>query len=136
MAVHITAVLMTLHPNSYFILMILDLTKAEMLVVSANPTLHDNFYIQQGASTATPSRTDRNLGVVLDDQLNFTDHIAKTANMLHNSLPPPQYISLKYLLNNYCLIYFNRITKLLKHKICFCPIFDAFDCQLCYTIRC
>ncbi len=52
-----------------------------------------------------PSKTDRNLGVVIDDKLNFTDHITKTApapvdlhyiilrrsgpfsrNMQHNSL--------------------------------------------------
>ncbi len=30
------------------------------------------------ASTITPSRTARNLGVVIDDHLNFTDHIART----------------------------------------------------------
>ncbi len=32
-----------------------------------------------GSSTITPSRTARNLGVVIDDQLSFTDHIATTA---------------------------------------------------------
>ncbi len=32
-----------------------------------------------GLSTITPSRTSRNLGVVIDDQLSFTDHIATTA---------------------------------------------------------
>ncbi len=35
--------------------------------------------IQLGTSTITPSKTARNLGVVIDDQLNFSDHIAKTA---------------------------------------------------------
>ncbi len=30
-------------------------------------------------STITPSKTARNLGVVIDDKLNFSDHIAKTA---------------------------------------------------------
>ncbi len=38
-----------------------------------------NFSIQLGSSTITPSRTARNLGVVIDDQLSFTDHIATTA---------------------------------------------------------
>ncbi len=37
------------------------------------------FSIQLGSSTITPSRTARNLGVVIDDQLSFTDHIATTA---------------------------------------------------------
>ncbi len=30
-------------------------------------------------STITPSKTARNLGVMIDDQLTFSDHIAKTA---------------------------------------------------------
>ncbi len=56
----------------------LNLAKTELLVVSANPSLHHNFSIQLGSSTITPSRTARNLGVVIDDQLSFTDHIATT----------------------------------------------------------
>ncbi len=45
------------------------------------PTHHftTNFSIQLGSSTITPSRTARNLGVVIDDQLSFTDHIATKA---------------------------------------------------------
>ncbi len=57
----------------------LNLAKTELLVVSANPSLHHNFSIQLGSSTITPSRTPKNLGVVIDDQLSFTDHIATTA---------------------------------------------------------
>ncbi len=57
----------------------LNLAKTELLVVSANPSLHHNFSIQLGSSTITPSRTARNLGVVIDDQLSFTDHIATMA---------------------------------------------------------
>ncbi len=56
-----------------------NLAKTELLVVSANPALHHNFSIQLGSSTITPSRAARNLGVVIDDQLSFTDHIATTA---------------------------------------------------------
>ncbi len=40
----------------------LNLAKTELLVVSANPSLHHNFSIQLGSSTITPSRTARNLG--------------------------------------------------------------------------
>ncbi len=82
----------------------LNLAKTELLLVSANPSFHHNFTFQLGSSTITPSKTARNLGVVIDDKLNFTDHITKTAgpvdlhyiilrrsgpfslNMQHNSL--------------------------------------------------
>ncbi len=57
----------------------LNLAKTELLVISANPSLHHNFTFQLGSSTITPSKTARNLGVVIDDKLNFLDHIAKTA---------------------------------------------------------
>jgi len=53
----------------------LNLAKTELLVIPANPTLHQNFSIQLGSSI-TPSRSARNLGIVIDDQLNFTDHIS------------------------------------------------------------
>ncbi len=57
----------------------LNLAKTELLVVSANPSFHYNFTFQLGSSTITPSKTARNLGVVIDDKLNFSDHITKTA---------------------------------------------------------
>ncbi len=57
----------------------LNLAKTELLVVSANPAFHHNFTFQLGSSTITPSKTARNLGVVIDDKLNFSDHTAKTA---------------------------------------------------------
>ncbi len=57
----------------------LKLAKTELLVVSANPSLHHNFTFQLGSSTITPSKTARNLGVVIGDKVNFSDHIAKTA---------------------------------------------------------
>ncbi len=57
----------------------LNLVKTELLVVSANLSLHHNFTFQLGSSTITPSKTARNLGVLIDDKQNFSDHIAKTA---------------------------------------------------------
>ncbi len=51
----------------------LNLTKTELLMVTANPALHHDFSIQLGSSTITPSRPAR------DDKLSFTDHIATTA---------------------------------------------------------
>ncbi len=57
----------------------LKLAKTELLVVSANPSFHHKFAFQLGSSTITPSKTARNLGVMIDDQLTLSDHIAKTA---------------------------------------------------------
>ncbi len=57
----------------------LNLAKTELLVVSANPTFHHNCTFKLGSSTITPLKTDRNLGVMIDDKLNFSDHITKTA---------------------------------------------------------
>ncbi len=51
----------------------LNLAKTELLVVSTNQSLHHNFTFQLGSSTITPSKTARNLGVVIDDKLNFSD---------------------------------------------------------------
>ncbi len=66
----------------------LNLTKTELLVFPATPTLQHAFTIQIGSSTISPSSSVRNLGVIFDDQLTFKDHIAKTARScrftLHN----------------------------------------------------
>ncbi|XP_051506392.1 uncharacterized protein LOC127413344 [Myxocyprinus asiaticus] len=45
----------------------------------ANPAVEQNITMQLGATTVTPSKTVRNLGVTIDNRLNFTDHISKTA---------------------------------------------------------
>ncbi len=57
----------------------LNLAKTELLVVLANPSFHHNFTFQLGSSTITPSKTARNLGVVIDYKLRFSDHITETA---------------------------------------------------------
>ncbi len=57
----------------------LNLAKTELLAVSANPSFHHNFTFQLDSSSINLSKTARNLGVVIDDKLNFTDHITKTA---------------------------------------------------------
>ncbi len=57
----------------------LKLAKTELLVVLKNPSLHHNFTFQLGSSTITTEKINaRNLGVVIDEKLNFSDHIAKT----------------------------------------------------------
>jgi len=66
----------------------LNFVKTELLVILAYPTLHHNFCTEQGSSSNTLSRSASNLGVVIDDQLNFIDHIARTVRScrfaLHN----------------------------------------------------
>ncbi len=66
----------------------LNLTKTELLVFPATPTLQHDFTIQLGSSTITSSSSVRNLGVIFDDQLTFKEHITKTARFcrfaLHN----------------------------------------------------
>ncbi len=57
----------------------LNLGKTELLVVPSNPSFHHNFIIQLERSTITPSKTARNLGVMIDDELTVSDHMAKTA---------------------------------------------------------
>ncbi len=57
----------------------LNQAKKKLLVVSANPSFHHNFTFQLGSSTITPSKTARNLGVVIYYKLHFSDHITKTA---------------------------------------------------------
>ncbi|XP_073668112.1 uncharacterized protein [Paramisgurnus dabryanus] len=57
----------------------LNLAKTELLVLSSEPKIQHNFSIQLGSSTITPSKTAKNLGVVIDDRLSFTEHVASTA---------------------------------------------------------
>ncbi len=105
MAFHITAMLMTLNSTSHSTddLTIaarisacltdiscwmkdhhlqLNLAKTELLLVPTSirvPSLHHNITFQLGSLTIAPSKTARNLGAMIDDQLNFSDHVAKTA---------------------------------------------------------
>ncbi len=66
----------------------LNLTKTELLVFPATPTLQYDFTIQLGSSTITPSSSVRNLGVIFDNQMTSKDYIVKTARScrfaLHN----------------------------------------------------
>ncbi len=66
----------------------LSLAKTELLVFCITPTVQNDFTIQLGSSTITPSTSWSNLGVIFDDHLTFKEHIAKIARScrfaLHN----------------------------------------------------
>ncbi len=64
----------------------LNLAKTELLVISANPSFHHNFTFQLCSSNITPSKTARNLGVMIDDKLKFSDHFTKTARSFRFAL--------------------------------------------------
>jgi len=55
----------------------LNLAKTELLVFPAKQAIHHNIKIK--SLSLVPSKTARNLGVIIDDQLKFTDHIASVS---------------------------------------------------------
>ena len=57
----------------------LNLAKTELLVLPAKQAIHHNIDIKIDSLSLTPSRSARNLGVFIDDQLTFTDHIASVS---------------------------------------------------------
>ncbi|XP_053536653.1 uncharacterized protein LOC128632899 [Ictalurus punctatus] len=57
----------------------LNLAKSELLVIPACPSINHNLTVQLGSLTLMPTGMARNLGVILDDGLTFTDHISATA---------------------------------------------------------
>ncbi|KAF4072136.1 hypothetical protein AMELA_G00270780 [Ameiurus melas] len=57
----------------------LNLGKSEILVIPAYPSINQNLTVQLTSLTLMPTRTTRNLGVILDDRLTFTNHISATA---------------------------------------------------------
>ncbi len=89
----------------------LNLAKTELLVVPSNPSFHHNFTIQLGTYTITPSKTARNLGVMIDDQLTFSDHIAK--------LPGPA--DLLYSTSRRSGTFFGNMLHSSLFKLLFCP---------------
>ncbi|XP_062319148.1 uncharacterized protein LOC134022004 [Osmerus eperlanus] len=54
----------------------LNLTKTELLIIPAKPSISHDLSITLGSATVTPSSSARNLGVTMDDKLSLTAHIA------------------------------------------------------------
>src|SRR4029434_6537682 len=51
----------------------LNLAKTELMVFPAKQAIHHNISINIDSLSLVPSKTARNLGVIIDDQLTFTD---------------------------------------------------------------
>ena len=57
----------------------LDLAKTELLVFQAKQAIHRNIDINIDSLSLAPFKAARNLGVIINDQLTFTDHIASVS---------------------------------------------------------
>src|SRR4029434_4616308 len=57
----------------------LNLAKTALLVFPAKQALHPNIDIKMDSLSPALSKTASNLGVIIDDQLTFTDHIASVS---------------------------------------------------------
>uniref|UniRef100_A0A8B9HMG4 Reverse transcriptase domain-containing protein n=1 Tax=Astyanax mexicanus TaxID=7994 RepID=A0A8B9HMG4_ASTMX len=57
----------------------LNLSKTELLVIPAKPSFQHNFSISIDSLSLSPTKVARNLGVMVDDQLSFTHHVASVA---------------------------------------------------------
>uniref|UniRef100_A0A8C6KMT6 Reverse transcriptase domain-containing protein n=1 Tax=Nothobranchius furzeri TaxID=105023 RepID=A0A8C6KMT6_NOTFU len=57
----------------------LNLSKTELLVILAKPSVQHNVSIQNGFLSLAPSKAVRNLGVVIDEHLTFKEHVASVA---------------------------------------------------------
>src|SRR4029434_4930114 len=57
----------------------LNLGRTEVMVFSAKQVITHNIKINTVSLSLAPSKTARNLGVIIDDQLTFTAHIASVS---------------------------------------------------------
>ncbi|KAG7473975.1 hypothetical protein MATL_G00101630 [Megalops atlanticus] len=57
----------------------LNLSKTELLVIPAKPSMHHSISLKLVSNTLKPSKVARNLGVMIDDQLSFSDHVASVS---------------------------------------------------------
>ncbi|XP_062378801.1 uncharacterized protein LOC134067515 [Sardina pilchardus] len=64
----------------------LNLSKTELLVFPAKTAIPQQINIQLDSSALTPTRSARNLGVIIDDQLTFSEHVASIAKSCRYTL--------------------------------------------------
>ncbi|KAK2915631.1 hypothetical protein Q8A73_006225 [Channa argus] len=56
-----------------------NLSKTEVLVFPARPLMQHNISINIGSTVIVPTNSAKNLGVIIDDQLSFKDHISSVS---------------------------------------------------------
>ena len=64
----------------------LNLAKTELLVIPAKDSCCHDIKLNMGAAIVAPNKAARNLGVMIDDHLSFSDHIASVARSCRFSL--------------------------------------------------
>ncbi|XP_071348004.1 uncharacterized protein [Trachinotus anak] len=64
----------------------LNLSKTELLVLPAKPTIHHDINIKTDSLWLAPTKVVRNLGVMIDDQLTFSNHVASVARSCRYAL--------------------------------------------------
>ena len=64
----------------------LNLSKTELLVLPAKQAIHHDISIKIDSLSVPPTKVARNLGVMIDDQLTFADHVASVARSCRFSL--------------------------------------------------
>ena len=57
----------------------LNFSKTELLVIPASPSIQQEINIQLESTQLKPTKSARNLGVMIDDQLTFKAHVASVA---------------------------------------------------------
>ncbi len=60
--------------------------KTELLVIPAKDSCCHDIKLNMGAATVAPNKVARNLGIMIDDHLSFSDHIASVARSCRFSL--------------------------------------------------
>ena len=64
----------------------LNLSKTELIVIPASPSVQPLINIQLGSTQLMPTKSARNLGVMIDDQLTFKVHVASIARSCRYAL--------------------------------------------------
>ena len=64
----------------------LNLSKTELIVIPASLSVQPQINIQLGSSQLMPTKSARNLGVMIDDQLTFKVHVASIARSCRYAL--------------------------------------------------
>ncbi|KAL2089307.1 hypothetical protein ACEWY4_013995 [Coilia grayii] len=80
---HISACLSTLSAWMKEHHLQLNLSKTELLVIPTQESIHHDISLNMDTVTIAPNKVAKNLGIMIDDRLSFSDHIASVARLCH-----------------------------------------------------